>query len=974
MARISKAEQEATKAALLELVKQAAEAGMPKEQIATFVKADYAPLPWQMKFHAAARAADDGDGPFWIGLGGARGPGKALAINTPIPTPDGWIFMEDIKVGDYVFAANGNPTKVLGVSEIFTDHDCYEVIFSDGYKLVADADHLWVTYNKKERVAMTRLTDEFRQKRRETRPLRGTGAKPYMVDRNKNMVHVYKSIPTGSIVSTREILDTLRNGKEVNHSITVAGHLNLPEVRLPIDPYVLGAWLGDGDSARGYITSADLEIIEQIRSAGFQVDFREKTKYGYIIRELYKSLKDAGLINNKHIPTEYFRASNEQRLALLNGLMDTDGCVSKEDGSCEFTSTNCKLASGVMELALTLGAKPTITESEAYLYGRYISQKWRVRFTADFPAFILTRKLEKQNRKSTRVTKWRYITDVRKVDSVPVKCITVDDESHCYLAGERFIPTHNSHAIMAQTLLDDCQRYPGLKVLFLRKVKRSAAESMEDLTRRVLHGVQHTRTADRITLPNTSRMLHGGYNNEDDIDKYLGIEYDEIDLEEGTQISETKMTMIRGSCRSTIPGFRSRIYMSTNPGGVGHGWWKKYMIGGRDFLGSKTIFIPSTYRDNPFLAQDYRDYLEAIPGQLGRAWRDGDFDVFAGQAFPQFDASKHVVSPFQIPDNWYRWRGIDEGYTAPWCCLWAARDPDTRRIYIYREAYAKQLTIRQQAERIKDMTLENEFIGMTYADPAMWTQKNMEGIISSSADEYMRNGIPLTKADNKRIAGKRKMDGLLASKPDGLPGIIIFSNCVNLIEQLENLPVDPNRPEDVDTDAEDHCLVAGTLVTTDNGDKAIEDVVPGDFVLTRGGYKPVLKSGLTIPNAKVYEVSFSDGRKIIATANHPVYIAGGEFVRVDALQNGDLVLTRSEMLLQDYVPTVHVTGVRELEKRQPVYNLHVAEFNEFCANGVLVHNSYDAARYLLSNVEAGVSVEENKLRNKRHPAMDIAIF
>jgi len=397
-----------------------------------------------------------------------------------------------------------------------------------------------------------------------------------------------------------------------------------------------------------------------------------------------------------------------------------------------------------------------------------------------------------------------------------------------------------SHAIMAQTLLDDCQRYPGLKVLFLRKVKRSAAESMEDLTRRVLHGVQHTRTADRITLPNSSRMLHGGYNNEDDIDKYLGIEYDEIDLEEGTQISEAKMTMIRGSCRSTIPGFRSRIYMSTNPGGVGHGWWKKYMIGGCDFLGSKTIFIPSTYRDNPFLAQDYRDYLEAIPGQLGRAWRDGDFDVFAGQAFPQFDASKHVVAPFQIPDNWYRWRGIDEGYTAPWCCLWAARDPDTRRIYIYREAYAKQLTIRQQAERIKDMTLENEFIGMTYADPAMWTQKNMEGIISSSADEYMRNGIPLTKADNKRIAGKRKMDGLLASKPDGLPGIIIFSNCVNLIEQLENLPVDPNRPEDVDTDAEDH--------------------------------------------------------------------------------------------------------------------------------------AYDAGRYLLSNVEAGVSMEENKSRNKRHPAMDIGIF
>ena len=399
-----------------------------------------------------------------------------------------------------------------------------------------------------------------------------------------------------------------------------------------------------------------------------------------------------------------------------------------------------------------------------------------------------------------------------------------------------------SHTTMAQLGLDDCQRAPGLKALFLRKTKMSASESLDDLVRRVFHGIKYdyTPSQGKVTFPNGSRILIGGYQNEADIEKYIGIEYEVVGIEEATQIGYDKIEKFRGSVRTSRADWRPRIYLTTNPGGIGHSWFKKYLVEGRVMLGNNTVFIPSTYRDNPFLTKDYIDYLEAIPGQLGRAWRDGDFDVFAGQAFPQFDASKHVVAPFQIPDNWYRWRGIDEGYTAPWCCLWAARDPDTRRIYIYREAYAKQLTIRQQAERIKDMTLENEFIGMTYADPAMWTQKNMEGIISSSADEYMRNGIPLTKADNKRIAGKRKMDGLLASKPDGLPGIIIFSNCVNLIEQLENLPVDPNRPEDVDTDAEDH--------------------------------------------------------------------------------------------------------------------------------------SYDAARYLLSNVEAGVSVEENKSRNKRHPAMDIAIF
>lgn len=366
-----------------------------------------------------------------------------------------------------------------------------------------------------------------------------------------------------------------------------------------------------------------------------------------------------------------------------------------------------------------------------------------------------------------------------------------------------------SHLSMAQ-LMDDCMRVPGLKALFLRKTKMSASESLDDLVRRVFGNIEYSYAPSlgKIEFPNGSRILIGGYQNENDIEKYIGIEYDVVVIEEASQIGEDKIVKFRGSVRTSKSNWRTRIYLTTNPGGIGHSWFKKYLVGGRDFIGGKTAFFPSTYRDNPFLAKDYIDYLEAIPGQLGKAWRDGDFDVFAGQAFPQFSYAKHVVTPFAIPENWFVWRGIDEGYTAAWCCLWAARDPDTRKIYIYREAYAKQLTIRQQAERINEMTQEWEHIALTYADPAMWTQKNMEGVISSSADEYRTNGVPLTKADNKRIAGKRKVDGLLATQPDGLAGIMIFNNCTNLIEQLENLPVDANNPEDVDTGAEDHAYDA----------------------------------------------------------------------------------------------------------------------------------------------------------------------
>lgn len=366
-----------------------------------------------------------------------------------------------------------------------------------------------------------------------------------------------------------------------------------------------------------------------------------------------------------------------------------------------------------------------------------------------------------------------------------------------------------SHLSMAQ-LMDDCMRTPGLKALFLRKTKMSASESLDDLVRRVFGEIEYSYAPSlgKIEFPNGSRILIGGYQNENDIEKYIGIEYDVVVIEEASQIGEDKIIKFRGSVRTSKANWRTRIYLTTNPGGIGHSWFKKYLVQGRDFIGGKTAFFPSTYKDNPFLAKDYIDYLEAIPGQLGKAWRDGDFDVFAGQAFPQFSYAKHVVTPFAIPENWFVWRGIDEGYTAAWCCVWAARDPDTRKIYIYREAYAKQLTIRQQAERINEMTQEWEHIALTYADPAMWTQKNMEGVISSSADEYRTNGVPLTKADNKRIAGKRKLDGLLATQPDGLAGIMIFNNCTNLIEQLENLPVDANNPEDVDTGAEDHAYDA----------------------------------------------------------------------------------------------------------------------------------------------------------------------
>jgi len=362
-----------------------------------------------------------------------------------------------------------------------------------------------------------------------------------------------------------------------------------------------------------------------------------------------------------------------------------------------------------------------------------------------------------------------------------------------------------SFASLAQVGLDDCQRRDGLKFLFLRKVMKSAAESLDDLTRKVFRFTPHKATAEGVEFPNGSRIVIGGYNNARDIDKYLGLEYDGIAVEEATQLPEDKKENIRGSLRTTRSDWRARMYLTTNADGPGLLWFKKaFVIPAREHREKWTRFFNVTYKDNPFLHAEYIRWLEGLKGPRGKAWRDADWDAFAGMAFPGWDYERHVVEPHEIPDTWFKWRATDEGTTAPFCTLWAARNPNTRQVIVYREAYQPGLTLTQQAEMIKEMTPPNEVISIHYGDPAMWQRKNSAAKITSANDIYKDNKVYLTRADNDRISGKRKIDDALADLPNGEPGMVVFSTCVNLIEQLSTLAHDTINVEDVDTTAEDH--------------------------------------------------------------------------------------------------------------------------------------------------------------------------
>ena len=323
--------------------------------------------------------------------------------------------------------------------------------------------------------------------------------------------------------------------------------------------------------------------------------------------------------------------------------------------------------------------------------------------------------------------------------------------------------------------------------------------------------------------------------NLDDPSKYQGAEFALIAVDELTKIKVETFNLLRGSKRWS--GIKNtRFIAAGNPGGIGHLWVKDYWIDKvyppeMERLRDEFCFVPALPDDNPHLDKSYWQMLDTLPPTLAKAWRYGEWDVFEGQAFGQWRREKHVIEPIEIPSHWARFRGVDWGRANPFCCLWGAQDPDTGRVIIYRELYQTGLTDTQQARLIGANTPPSEKVNITYADPSMWTKKAFEDVTFSTADEYRKEGIILTKADNDRLTGKRKVDRMLGDLPDGRPALQIFSTCANLLRTLPALPYDTTNAEDVDSEAEDHAYDAlRYLLTRVNArPKARVEVVKVDY-------------------------------------------------------------------------------------------------------------------------------------------------
>jgi hypothetical protein len=366
----------------------------------------------------------------------------------------------------------------------------------------------------------------------------------------------------------------------------------------------------------------------------------------------------------------------------------------------------------------------------------------------------------------------------------------------------------------------------------------------------------------RWTFGNGSRVQFCHCNAEKNVHDYQSQQFDGLLFDEVTHFTEFQINYLLTRNRATVDGLTPVCAMATNPGNVGHLWFKRWMIDAgpfeqvhevatdeeRAWVTQPHLFIRAELADNQILERrdpGYRKTLEAKPAAIRRALLDGDWDSFLGQALEEWRRDRHVCKPFKIPLHWQRWRSVDWGYAQPFCCLWFAMDPDTGQKYIYRELYKAGLTDPEQAAQIRRLTGEPKYepvehdqaderitgsyvgklklelpppvqvsgekIQATLADPSMWTKRTTERITTTSADVYQKHGVPLTKGDNDRLIGKRRVHDALAWEQDGEPlypdegpGLRLFENCYNGIRTLPALPYSEVRVEDVDTDAEDH--------------------------------------------------------------------------------------------------------------------------------------------------------------------------
>ncbi len=349
-------------------------------------------------------------------------------------------------------------------------------------------------------------------------------------------------------------------------------------------------------------------------------------------------------------------------------------------------------------------------------------------------------------------------------------------------------------------------RYDGIRILIIRRTyPELQANHIEPIVKLVppeiasYNGALHT-----MYFVRGSVIKFGHYSGNVSETEYQGQEYDWIFLDEATQFTEREFRFL-GSLLRGVNCFPKRFYLTCNPGGVGHRWVKRLFID-RSFITDKPnpeanenpkdySFIPATVEDNVYLMESspaYVQMLSSLPENFRRAHRYGDWDALTGAYFPEFDAAKHIVEPFKIPEHWMRYRAFDYGLDML-ACGWFAQD-ESGCSYMYRELKLPNLIVSDAATMILSCSLPDERIVITFAPPDMWNRQKDTG--KTMAELFMTSGVPIVKADSNRIQGWLQVKETLALRPDGKPSLLFFQNCTETVHDLKAILADDKNPND----------------------------------------------------------------------------------------------------------------------------------------------------------------------------------
>jgi hypothetical protein len=345
---------------------------------------------------------------------------------------------------------------------------------------------------------------------------------------------------------------------------------------------------------------------------------------------------------------------------------------------------------------------------------------------------------------------------------------------------------------------------------------RELIDKSRELYPKAFPGAKYKEVEKLWIFPSGAKIEFGFLERDADVYRYQGQAYSWIGFDEITHLpTEFSWNYLASRLRTTDPEIETYMRCTANPGGAGAHWVKKRYIDpsppNESFRGGDGLtrkFIPARLDDNPYLAADgrYEQMLAALPPTQRQQLLEGNWDVAEGAAFTEFSTADHVIPPFEIPVHWERSKGIDYGYASESACVWGAVDPSDGTLIIYRELYRKGLLGTDLANMITEMEYEDPFSVQGVLDTACWSRTGTTG--PTVGETLQRAGHKLRRADKNRIQGKIQIHEYLKLQQSGRPKIQIFNTCPNLIRELQSIPLDRAKPEDVDTNASDHAYDA----------------------------------------------------------------------------------------------------------------------------------------------------------------------